>query len=79
MTLRRLHNLKETLGDPSFLAKVLVLARVQVLAQVLVDIARIQDDEVGDGTTSVAVLAGPGLGGIGNGLDSPQPIHHRRA
>ena len=27
-------------------------------AKVLVDIARVQDDEVGDGTTSVAVLCG---------------------
>ena len=27
-------------------------------AKVLVDIAKTQDDEVGDGTTSVAVLAG---------------------
>lgn len=27
-------------------------------AKVLVDIAKVQDDEVGDGTTSVAVLCG---------------------
>jgi T-complex protein 1 subunit beta len=43
-----------------------ILSSVQVdnaAAKVLVDIAKVQDDEVGDGTTSVAVLAGELLRG----------------
>ena len=40
------------------LARRLALTFAVPIVQVLVDIARVQDEEVGDGTTSVAVLCG---------------------
>mmetsp|Transcript_9163 Transcript_9163/g.25690 ORF Transcript_9163/g.25690 Transcript_9163/m.25690 type:complete len:531 (+) Transcript_9163:87-1679(+) len=43
-------------------------------AKVLVDIAKTQDDEVGDGTTSVAVLAGELLR-VAEGLIEQQKLH----
>ena len=43
-------------------------------AKVLVDISKVQDDQVGDGTTSVVVLAGELLA-----VDLPDPLSRMRA
>ena len=50
-------------------------------AKVLVDISKAQDDEVGDGTTSVVVFAGELLRQAGGGLPlfvhiAPSPLRH---